>query len=161
RVCVYNIRKNQIFDAAALREDWGIGPDQVVDFQALVGDKVDNVPGVAGIGPKTARQLLESYGTLDNLLEHAAEVPGAKGKKLAECRDMALLSRQLVRLDNQVPIIPDWDASRVGGLDHKSLIGLCAEFGFRTFADRVVKLGDAELPAQTTAEHANYHLVDT
>jgi len=81
RVAVYNIRKNQVFDAAALREDWGIGPDQVVDFQALVGDKVDNVPGVAGIGPKTAQQLLETYGTLDNLLEHAAEVPGAKGKK--------------------------------------------------------------------------------
>ena len=115
RVAVYNIRKNQVFDAAALREDWGVGPDQVVDFQALVGDKVDNVPGVPGIGPKTAQQLLETYGTLDNLLEHAAEVPGAKGKKLAESREQALLSRQLVRLDNQVPIVPDWDASRVGG----------------------------------------------
>ena len=60
-----------------MREDWGVGPDQVVDFQALVGDKVDNVPGVPGIGPKTAQQLLETYGTLDNLLEHASEVPGA------------------------------------------------------------------------------------
>ena len=96
RVAVFNIRKNQVFDAAALREEWGIAPDQVVDFQALVGDKVDNVPGVPGIGLKTAQQLLETYGTLDNLLEHAAEVPGAKGKKLAESREQALLSRQLV-----------------------------------------------------------------
>lgn len=62
RVAVYNIRKNQVFDAAALREDWGVEPDQVIDFQALVGDKVDNVPGVAGIGPKTAQQLLEKIG---------------------------------------------------------------------------------------------------
>jgi DNA polymerase I len=161
RVAVFNIRKNQVFDAAALRQDWGIGPDQVVDFQALVGDKVDNVPGVAGIGPKTAQQLLETYGTLDNLLEHAAEVPGAKGKKLAESREIALLSRQLVRLDREVPIIPDWDASRVAGIDHQALIDLCAEFGFRTFAERVAKIGPTALPVSTTAESAKYHLVDS
>ncbi len=161
RVAVYNIRKNQVFDAAALRQEWGVGPDQVVDFQALVGDTVDNVPGVPGIGPKTAQALLETYGTLDNLLEHAADVPGAKGKKLIECRELALLSRQLVRLDNQVPVIPDWDASRVGGLDHKLLIELFAEFGFRTFADRVAKIAPAALPIPTTAEKENYHLVDT
>src|SRR4029079_6542424 len=152
RVAVFNIRKNQVFDAAALREDWGIGPDQVVDFQALVGDKVDNVPGVPGIGPKTAQQLLETYGTLDNLLENAAEVPGAKGKKLIECRDQALLSRQLVRLDNQVPITPDLYASRVGGIDHEAIIERFADFGFRTFAERVAKLGPSSLPAPTTAE---------
>src|SRR4029077_11654012 len=127
RVAVYNIRKDQVFDAAALRMDWGIGPDQVVDFQALVGDAVDNVPGVPGIGKKTAQQLLETYGTLDNLLEQAGEIPGAKGKKLAECREQALLSRQLVRLDSQVPIVPDWDASRVDGLDYDSLVELFAE----------------------------------
>ena len=113
-----------MFDAAALREDWGVGPDQVVDFQALVGDKVDNVPGVPGIGPKTAQALLETYGTLDNLLDHAAEVPGAKGKTLVEYRETALLSRELVRLDSHVPIVPDWDASRVGGMDHARLAEL-------------------------------------
>src|SRR6185503_16832875 len=121
--------------AAALREDWGIGPDQVVDFQALVGDKVDNVPGIPGIGPKTAQQLLETYGTLDNLLVHAAEVPGAKGKKLVECREQALLSRQLVRLDTQVPITPNWDAARIGGIDLQTIVELFGEFGFRSFVD--------------------------
>jgi DNA polymerase-1 len=161
RVAVYNIRKNQVFDAAALRDDWGVSPDQVIDFQALVGDKVDNVPGVPGIGAKTAQQLLENYGTLDNLLEHADEVPGAKGKKLVECRDQALLSRQLVRLDNQVPIRPDWDASRVGGINHEELVELFGEFGFRTFAERVAKIAPATVPAPTTAEKANYHLIDT
>ena len=162
RVAVFNIRKNQVFDAAALREDWGVAPDQVIDFQALVGDKVDNVPGVPGIGPKTAQQLLETYGTLDNLLEHAAEVPGAKGKKLAESRELALLSRQLVRLDTQVPIAPDWDASRVGGMDHEALVELFAEFGFRSFADRVAKLSPAgATSAASTASDANYQLVDT
>ncbi|HEX4413501.1 MAG TPA: DNA polymerase I [Lacipirellulaceae bacterium] len=162
RVAVFNIRKNQIFDATALREEWGVAPDQVVDFQALVGDKIDNVPGVPGIGNKTAQQLLETYGTLDNLLEHAAEVPGAKGKKLLECRDQALLSRQLVRLDTQVPITADWDASRVGDFDHPAVTSLFAEFGFRSFADRFAKLASA--PTSTTAStaaDANYQIVDT
>src|SRR3954469_4755516 len=161
RVAVYNIRKNQLFDAAALREEWGVGPDQVVDFQALVGDKIDNVPGVPGIGPKTAAQLLETYGTLDNLLEHVDEVPGAKGKKLAESREQVLLSRQLVRLESQVPIVPDWDASRVAGLDHETLVSLFAEFGFRTFVDRVAKIGAVKAPTPTTAEKGNYLLVNT
>jgi DNA polymerase-1 len=161
RVAVYNIRKNQIFDAAALREEWGVGPDQVVDFQALVGDKIDNIPGVPGIGLKTAQGLLETYGTLDNLLEHAAEVPGAKGKKLLDCREQALLSRQLVRLDNQVPIVPDWDASRVGGIDHARLAELFADFGFRTFLERVARIAPEARPAPTTAEKANYSLVDS
>jgi DNA polymerase I len=161
RVAVYNIRKNQVYDAAALRADWGIGPDQVVDFQSLVGDKIDNIPGVAGIGPKTAQQLLETYGTLDNILEHAAEIPGSKGKKLLESREIALLSRQLVRLDTQVPIVPDWDASRVGGMDQGRLAELFDEYGFRTFAERASKLSPDARPVPTTAEKANYHLVDT
>jgi DNA polymerase-1 len=161
RVAVYNIRKNQVFDAAALREDWGVGPDQVIDFQALVGDKIDNIPGVPGIGPKTAQALLETYGTLDNLLEHAAEVPGSKGKKLLESRELALLSRQLVRLDNQVPIVPDWDASRLGGIDHQRLAELFAEFGFRTFLERVARFAPKARPVPTAAAKANYHLVDT
>ena len=161
RVAVYNIRKNQIFDAEALRKEWGVSPDQVIDFQALVGDKIDNVPGVPGIGLKTAQQLLETYGTLDNLLEHATEIPGSKGKKLLESREQALLSRQLVRLDTQVPVTPDWDASRVGGMDQDSLAELCAEFGFRSFADRVAKLGPTTHAPASTADDANYHIIDT
>ncbi len=160
RVAVFNIRKNQVFDAAALREEWGIAPDQVVDFQSLVGDKVDNVPGVAGIGPKTAQQLLETYGTLDNVLDHAAEVPGTKGKKLAESREIALLSRQLVRLDTQVPIAPDWDASRIGGMDQEALVELFAEFGFRSFVDRVAKLSPTAATSASTATDADYQVID-
>jgi DNA polymerase-1 len=161
RVAVYNIRKNHVFDAAALRQEWGVGPDQVVDFQALVGDKVDNIPGVPGIGPKTAQSLLETYGTLDNLLEHAAQVPGAKGKALVEHRDVALLSRELVRLDRFVPIMPHWDASRVGGIDHSALAALCAEFGFRSFLERVGRIEAPPVPAATTAQAEDYQVVDT
>ena len=92
RVKVFNIRKNTFIDRDALKEDWGITPEQVVDYQALVGDAVDNVPGVPLIGPKFARQLLEQYGTLESVLDHAADVAGAKRKEnLVKFRDQALL----------------------------------------------------------------------
>ena len=114
RVKVFNIRKNAFIDREALKEDWGITPEQVVDYQALVGDSVDNVPGVPMIGPKFARQLLEQYGTLEAVLDHASEVAGAKRKEnLIKFRDQALLSRDLVRLDTHVPVAIPWDiASR-------------------------------------------------
>ena len=68
-VKVYNVRKDQVYDACALEADWGIRPEQVVDFQALVGDSVDNVPGVPLVGPKIAGEYLRKYDTLDQLLE--------------------------------------------------------------------------------------------
>ncbi|MEO0531590.1 MAG: 5'-3' exonuclease H3TH domain-containing protein, partial [Planctomycetota bacterium] len=98
-VAVYNIRKDHVYDEVALQADWGIRPDQVVDFQALVGDKIDNVPGVPLIGPKIAKELLEQFGTLESVLDNAEQVKGAKRKQnLMEGREMALLSKKLVRL---------------------------------------------------------------
>jgi DNA polymerase-1 len=160
RVAIYNIRKDEVFDAAALAADWGIRPEQVVDFQALVGDKVDNVPGVPTIGPKTAQIWLEEYGTLDNLLAHATEIAGAKGQKLVEGRESALLSRELARLDANVPLIPDWNAGRVGGFDHQRLAELFAEFGFRSLGERFAKLGGGPAAADA-AWDADYQIVDT
>lgn len=160
-VAVYNIRKDEVFDAAALAAEWGIRPQQVVDFQALVGDKVDNVPGVPTIGPKTAQVWLEKYGTLDELLARAAEIPGAKGQKLVEGRESALLSRKLVRLDAHVPLAPDWNAGRVGGFDHQRLAELFAEFGFRSLGERFAKLGGVPAAAAAGDWGADYQIVDT
>lgn len=138
RVKMLNIRKGQILDAEALMEDWGVRPDQVVDFQSLVGDKVDNVPGVPLIGPKIARELLEKYETLDNVLDHAEEVSGKKRREnLINGRESALLSRELVRLVDDVPIEIDWSAGRVGKLDPNRIQPLCQEFGFRSLAQRL------------------------
>jgi DNA polymerase I len=163
RVAVYNIRKDEVFDAAALERDWGIRPEQVVDFQSLVGDKVDNVPGVPTIGPKTAQGWLQTYGTLDNLLAHAAEIPGSKGHKLIEGRESAMLSRKLVRLDDNVPIAVDWSASRVGGFDHERLAQLFAELGFRTFGERFARHSPEKTTQAPIANDwaASYELVDT
>lgn len=161
RVAIYNIRKDEVFDAAALAADWGIRPDQVVDFQALVGDKVDNVPGVSTIGPKTAQIWLEKYGTLDNLLAHASEISGAKGRKLLEGRESAILSRELARLDSNVPLVPDWNTGRVGGFDQQRLAELFAEFGFRSLGDRFAKMSGGPTTVTASTWEADYQIVDT
>jgi len=143
RVKVYNIRKNEIYDEEKLREDWGILPAQVVDFQALVGDSVDNVPGVPLIGPKFARQLLQQYGTLEAVLDHAADVSGAKRKEnLSKYRDQALLSRDLVRLDGDVPLSIDWNAGRSGNIDLDATLALFHEFGFRGIGKKLTALAE-------------------
>ncbi len=168
RVSLYNIRKNSVYDATNLEADWGIRPDQVVDFQALVGDKVDNVPGVPLIGPKAAKELLEKYDDLDTVLAHAEEVAGAKRRQnLIEYRDDALISRKLVRLATDVPVELDWNAARLGNVDHARLKELFQDFGFRTLGDRAAELDGfgrgISSPGTEKAEKISgeYHLVDT
>ncbi len=141
RVKVYNIRKDQVYDACALKEDWGVRPEQVVDFQALVGDSVDNVPGVPLVGPKIAGEYLQKYDTLDNLLAHAAELPkGKRRDNLINLREQALLSRELVELDRHVPVAIDWQAAHVEGVNRPALAQLFGELGFHTFAQKFAAL---------------------
>ncbi|MBX3245884.1 MAG: DNA polymerase I [Myxococcales bacterium] len=96
--------KEVSYDPELVRKKWGVRPERFVDFLALVGDKVDNVPGVAGVGPKTAIQLLERYGDLDGVLAHAEEQKGKLKERLLAHADDARLSRELVRLDTEVPL---------------------------------------------------------
>ncbi len=159
RVKLLNIRKNEVYDAEALMRDWGVRPDQVVDFQALVGDKIDNVPGIALIGPKIASELLKQYGTLERVLEHAGEVSGAKRREnLMNGRDAAMLSRQLVRLVDDLPLEIDWAAGRVSSFHPQLVLELCQEFGFRRLAERLASLGQAE---SVSVWKADYRTVTT
>ncbi|MBN2473555.1 MAG: DNA polymerase I [Pirellulales bacterium] len=163
RVRLYNIRKDQVFDREALQKDWGIAPSQVVDFQALVGDSVDNVPGVPLIGPKLARELLQKYHTLDAVLDHAHEVSGKKRKEnLVNYRRQAELSRDLVRLDVHVPVPIDWSGGRVGGVDRDAAQELFFEFGFRTMGRQLETLGfEPRRPKPPSTVKADYRLVDS
>ncbi|MBI1312143.1 DNA polymerase I [bacterium] len=140
-VRLYNVRKDVELDEAVLLDDWGIRPDQVVDFQALVGDKVDNVPGVPLVGPKKASALLNQFGTLEDVLAHADEAPG---KKLAENLKMyaeqARISRFLVELKRDLDFDFDWDAARPGRFDIDRLTEIFRECGFRRFTDEIRQL---------------------
>jgi DNA polymerase-1 len=137
RVKIYNLRKLEVYDAASLLRDWCVTPDQVVDFQALVGDSVDNVKGVPGIGPKTAGKLLQDYHTLDNLLLHLDEIPGKKQEALREAAAFIANSRQLVKLRTDVPLTADWDNWRVREWDGPRLVELFRNLGFHRFTELV------------------------
>ena len=134
-VRMLNCRKNTFFDGAALMEVWGVRPDQVVDFQSLVGDSVDNVPGVPKVGPKTARTLLESYGTLDHVLANADKAPGKKlQENLIAFADQARMSRELVRLRTDLPLEIDFEAARIQTPDRATLHEFFKLLNFRRFA---------------------------
>jgi DNA polymerase-1 len=148
KVRLYSLRKNQVFGREELMADWGVTPEQVVDLQTLVGDSVDNVPGVPGIGVKTAAQLLQQYQTLDNLLAHLDEVAGAKRKENLRAAQPTLeRTRSLVRLATDVPIPLTWDEWKLRDVDGPKLLELFQEWGFRSMA--------ADLRAQLMTKRAD------
>ncbi len=153
KVKLFNIRKGEVFDKEALREDWGIRPDQVIDFQAMWGDSVDNVPGIEGIGKKTAQKLLEKYDSLEGVFEHIDELKGKQRERVIRDREQARLSRQLVRLLPDVPITVDWPAGRVGGFDAEQIESLCQEFGFRSLAERLTRLASGKSAEKASASY--------
>jgi DNA polymerase-1 len=140
-VRLYNVRKDVEFDETDLLDTWGIRPDQVVDFQALVGDKVDNVPGVPLVGPKKASALLNDFGTLEDVLARADEAPGKKlSENLKTYADQARISRFLVELKRDLEFDFEWDAARPGRFDIDRLTEIFRECGFRRFTDEVREL---------------------
>jgi DNA polymerase-1 len=140
-VRLLNLRSNVLFGPVELLADWGIRPDQVVDFLSLVGDAVDNVPGVPGIGPKIAAELLSKYGTLDHLLEHADDVAGAKRREnLRLHADTARAARELIRLDTAVPIAIPWEAGVRHAPDAAALADFLREMGFKSLLSKVLQM---------------------
>ncbi len=97
-------KEDKILDEAGVEEEWGLRPDQMCDYFALIGDASDNVPGIEGIGPKTAVALLKEWKTLDGLLANVDAIPGKKGEHIKAGRESALLSKQLVVLDRSVKV---------------------------------------------------------
>lgn len=137
---IYLIRKNAYYTPEDLKKDWGVAPSQVVDFQALVGDSVDNVPGVPGIGPKTAGELLKQFGNLDAALEAAGTLKGKKYENIAANKESALLSRELVKLRRDVPIEIDWNAGKLDGIDPERLARLFQYWNFKSLEKRIDEL---------------------
>jgi DNA polymerase-1 len=131
-------------------EKFGVGPEKMVDLQALIGDSVDNVPGAPGIGPKTAAQLLEEYGDLDTLLARAGEIKQPKRRQtLIDFADQIRLSRELVRLTCDAPAPEAIDDFAVKDPDPQTLSGFLDRMEFRSLQRRV---GDGKAgPSETSA----------
>ncbi len=126
----------EIVDVAKVRERYGVAPAQMIDLLALVGDPVDNVPGVKGIGEKTAKKLIAQYGSLEEVYRHLSELPPAIRKKLEQQRAEAFLSKQLVtiRVDLDIPL--DLDRFCVREPDYAALEHLFDQLGFHRLRQR-------------------------
>jgi len=118
-------------------ERYGIRPYQIVDYKALVGDSSDNIPGVRGVGEKSAVSFLSEYETLDNIFAHLEQIPTRYRNKLKEQRDNAYLSKELAAIITNVSINFDLDACRAAEYDRSSIAELFRELEFRTLMDRI------------------------
>jgi DNA polymerase-1 len=133
---------------AEVLERFGVEPALVIDVLGLAGDSSDNIPGVPGIGEKTAIKLIQEFGSLDALLERSAEVKGKMGEKLREFADQARLSRRLATIDLHVPLAYSFADFVFGPPDNARLAGLFKEYGFTTLMK--------ELTSQSTLTTENY-----
>ena len=136
RVTMLDTMKGVRFDAEAVRERWGVPPERVRDLLALTGDASDNIPGVPGIGPKTAAALIAQWGGLENVLAHADEIPQKKRREnlLAHAGD-ARLSWRLVTLDEDAPVGVELDDLAVREPDRERLAELFGRLEFRRLLD--------------------------
>src|SRR5712691_11127551 len=131
------------YDAGGVREKLGVTPEQVVDVMALMGDTIDNIKGVPGIGDKGARELIATYGTMDNLLAHAAEIKNKRYREgLLQHADDARQSQQLARIHTDVPVEFDAEAVRYRGGSREQSFQIFNELGFRSLAKEYAPTAD-------------------
>lgn len=153
RVTLLDTMKEKISGPAEVLERFGVGPEQVIDILGLAGDSSDNIPGVPGIGEKTAIKLVQEYGSMDSLLERAGEIKGKSGENIRTYADQARLSRQLATIDCKVPIVWDMADFINEPPDNNLLAELFKRFGFTSLMK--------ELTSRSTLSIDNYRTILT
>jgi DNA polymerase-1 len=132
------VENTVIYDPARIWERFGLRPDQMVDYKSLKGDPTDNIPGVPGVGEKTAAKLIAQFGDLDALFARIEEVkPEKLREKLREHRDQVYQGQSLSRIVRDLPIELDLEAARLGDYDRDTVIRLFREYEFRTLIERL------------------------
>jgi len=146
KIRLYDPMKSKVLGEKEVIEKFGVKPNQVIDVQSLAGDSSDNIPGVPGIGIKTASELINKYKTLDILLKKAEEIPQNKRREtLLANKDKALLSRQLVTLKDDVPIKDDLNSFVLKEVQKKKLYDFLREMEFNKLLSRVISFyGETE-----------------
>ncbi|MBN1436793.1 MAG: DNA polymerase I [Sedimentisphaerales bacterium] len=167
-VVMYDVKKGEEHGVQWLAQEKGIAPGQVPDVLALQGDTSDNIPGVPDVGPKTALQWIQKYGSVAGVIEHQDEIKGKRGENLRAGLEQLKLSLELTKINCEVPLEElDWEALAIGGADEKALAQLYTELGFKkllTQLDEEVVAAAAEaggneaLPA--APKEVKYVLVD-
>ena len=153
------VQNTVIYDPARIDERYGLRADQSVDFKALKGDSTDNVPGVPGVGEKTAAKLVGQFGDLSGLYAHLDEVTPEKLRApLLEAHDRVLESRELMTIVRDLPVSLDLDAARLGDYDRDTVVRLFREYEFRTLIERLPPLTWAAGPNPHARQRAGERL---
>lgn len=163
RVTVLLTRKGvtevERYNPAAIGERYGLTPSQIIDLKGLMGDTSDNIPGIPGVGEKTALKLLHEYGTVENVLAHAGEIKGKLGEKVAENQDSARMSKELATIFREVPLEHSLDDVAYAGYDAGTLGAALRKLEFKSLVERL-DLGSAEVQdAEGVEQAAAYEVV--
>lgn len=137
-VTMVDTMKDKTYDAAAVKEKFGVGPDKVVEILGLMGDTSDNIPGVPGIGPKTAKRLIEEYGSVETVIENAEKLHNVKLREsFRRYADQARLSRQLALIRTDIDLALDLDCARRQEPDYEALTRLFSELEFSSLLQQI------------------------
>ncbi|MFK4820674.1 DNA polymerase I [Ochrobactrum quorumnocens] len=148
QVSMYDSMKDKQISIPEVIEKWGVPPEKMIDLQSLTGDSTDNVPGIPGIGPKTAAQLLEEFGDLDTLLARASEIKQNKRREnIIAFSDQTKIARELVTLKTDVPLEVDLDGLVLEPQNGPKLIGFLKALDFTTLTRRVAEATDTDASA--------------
>ncbi|MFW5425731.1 MAG: DNA polymerase I [Methylophagaceae bacterium] len=153
-VTLINTMSNTMTDIAAVHEKYGIAPNRIIDFLALMGDKVDNIPGVPSVGPKTATKLLQQYDSLEGVIAHADEVKGKMGEKLREAAADLPLSYQLATIKLDVELDDTPTSLKLKQPDNEALLALFKHLEFRTWTTELLR-GDKAPVADAPSSESN------
>ena len=163
-VALYDPMKDETFDPAAIEAKKGYPPSLAIEVQTLMGDSADNIPGIAGVGPKTAVKLVMKYGSADAVLAAADEQTPKLRERLLAGGEAVALSRRLVTLDRDIPVDVTLDELAADAMDFDALTPIFCELGMTRLIDQIPGASpQADVPEAeaTTAEAYTYHLVDT
>jgi len=142
----------QEFTPESFEEKYGLKTEQFLDLKSLMGDSSDNLPGVPGVGQKTAVKLLQQYGDLDTIYAHLDDIPGAAGRKLCDGKESAYLTKDVARLYFDVPIKLDWDVADVDDCDFAAVAEILRRLEFRSLIKRLPGNMQGSASTESTAQ---------
>jgi len=154
-VPVRGLSETKTYGIDEVKERLGVFPDQVVDLKALMGDLSDNYPGVAGVGPKTATELLEKYQTLDNIYHHLSEIKPTVRQKLEKDRDNAYLSQKLATIVTNIPLKYQFKSAKLTPDTYLGLLSLFDQYHFKSLSSRLKRKLNIKTPVTTPSRQTS------
>lgn len=152
------VSETERYTPAAIADKYGLTPLQIIDLKGLMGDTSDNIPGVPGVGEKTAFKLLAEYGSVEEVLAHAEEIKGKPGNDVRRNKDLAVMSKKLATIMREIPLERSWEELAWGGYEGSALLATLRRLEFRSLIERL-ELTESAAVASGPAASASYETV--